>query len=105
MGPGPNDFGLSRHHLISACEASLRRLATDYIDLYQAHSMDSITPMEETLGAFDTLVRQGKVRYIGCSNFSAWHTMKAVAISDDSGLARYVSQQIQLFFAGPRRRI
>ncbi|MGA3259815.1 MAG: aldo/keto reductase [Bryobacteraceae bacterium] len=95
MGPGPNDFGLSRHHLISACEASLRRLATDYIDLYQAHSMDSITPMEETLGAFDTLVRQGKVRYIGCSNFSAWHTMKAVAISDDSGLARYVSQQIQ----------
>ena len=77
MGPGPNDLGLSRQHLIAACEASLRRLGTDYIDLYQAHSMDSITPMEETLGAFDTLVRQGKVRYIGCSNFSA--------LADDEG--------------------
>jgi aryl-alcohol dehydrogenase-like predicted oxidoreductase len=95
MGPGPNDLGLSRQHLISACEASLRRLGTDYIDLYQAHSMDSITPMEETLAAFDTLIRQGKVRYIGCSNFSGWHTMKAVAISDRSGMARYISQQIQ----------
>ncbi|MGD0046872.1 MAG: aldo/keto reductase [Bryobacteraceae bacterium] len=95
MGPGPNDLGLSRHHLITACEASLRRLGTDYIDLYQAHSMDSITPMEETLGAFDTLVRQGKVRYIGCSNFSAWQTAKAVAISGRCGLARYISQQIQ----------
>jgi aryl-alcohol dehydrogenase-like predicted oxidoreductase len=95
MGPGPNDLGLSRHHLIGACEASLRRLGADYIDLYQAHSMDFLTPMEETLGAFDTLVRQGKVRYIGCSNFSAWQTMKAVAISERSGLARYISQQIQ----------
>jgi aryl-alcohol dehydrogenase-like predicted oxidoreductase len=95
MGPGPNDLGLSRHHLIEACEASLRRLGADYIDLYQAHSMDSIAPMEETLEAFDTLVRQGKVRYIGCSNFSAWQTMKAVAISQRSGLPRYISQQIQ----------
>jgi aryl-alcohol dehydrogenase-like predicted oxidoreductase len=95
MGPGPNDLGLSRHHLIEACEASLRRLGTDYIDLYQAHSMDSLTPMEETLAAFDALVRQGKVRYIGCSNFSAWQTMKAVAISGRNGLARYISQQIQ----------
>ena len=94
MGPGPNDLGLSRHHLMEACEASLRRLGTDYIDLYQAHSMDSITPMEETLGAFDALVRQGKVRYIGCSNFSAWQSMKAAAISERNGLARYVSQQI-----------
>jgi len=95
MGPGPNDMGLSRAHLIQSCEDSLRRLGTDYLDLYQAHSMDSITPMEETLGAFDTLVRQGKVRYIGCSNFSAWHTMKAVATSERCGLARYISQQIQ----------
>jgi aryl-alcohol dehydrogenase-like predicted oxidoreductase len=95
MGPGPNDLGLSRDHLIRACEDSLRRLGTDYIDLYQAHSMDSITPMEETLEAFDTLVRQGKVRYIGCSNFSAWQTAKAVAISRRTGLARYISQQIQ----------
>jgi len=95
MGPGPNDLGLSRHHLVSACEASLRRLGTDYIDLYQAHSMDSLTPMEETLEAFDSLIRQGKVRYIGCSNFSAWQTMKAVAISDRGSLPRYISQQIQ----------
>jgi len=95
MGSAPNDIGLSRQHLIAACEASLRRLGTDYIDLYQAHSMDSLTPMEETLAAFDTLVRQGKVRYIGCSNFAAWQTTKAVAISAHSGLARYVSQQIQ----------
>jgi aryl-alcohol dehydrogenase-like predicted oxidoreductase len=95
MGPGQNDLGLSRHHLIEACEASLRRLGTDYIDLYQAHSVDSITPMEETMAAFDHLVRQGKTRYIGCSNFSAWHVMKASAISARHGWARYISQQIQ----------
>jgi len=94
MGPGPNDMGLSRGHLMEACEASLRRLGTDYIDLYQAHSVDTITPMEETLGAFDALVRQGKVRYIGNSNFSAWHVAKASAISARNGLARYISQQI-----------
>ena len=94
MGPGPNDMGLSRGHLMEACEASLRRLGTDYIDLYQAHSVDTITPMEETLGAFDALVRQGKVRYIGNSNFSAWHVAKACAISARHGLARYISQQI-----------
>ncbi len=93
-GPGPNDLGLSRHHLVEACEASLRRLGTDYIDLYQAHSVDSLTPMEETLRAFDDLVRQGKVRYIGCSNFSAWQTVKSLAISDRFGLTRFVSQQI-----------
>ena len=85
MGPGENDMGLSRHHLIAACEASLRRLGTDYIDIYQAHSVDSVTPMEETLSAFDYLVRQGKVRYIGCSNFPAWQTMKACAIADRHG--------------------
>jgi len=94
MGPSANDEGLSRQHLMQACEASLRRLGTDYIDLYQAHSMDSLTPMEETLRAFDDLVRQGKVRYTGCSNFSAWQAMKALATSDRLGLGRYISQQI-----------
>ena len=95
MGPGANDLGLSRYHLLRACEASLRRLRTDYIDLYQAHGIDSLTPMEETLEAFDLLVRQGKVRYIGCSNFSAWQTVKALGISERCRLPRYISQQIQ----------
>lgn len=94
MGEGPNDAGLSRHHLISACEASLRRLKTDYIDLYQLHERDGLTPIEESLGALDTLVAQGKVRYVGCSNFSAWHVMKALAVSDRRGLPKFVSQQI-----------
>src|SRR4051812_49809509 len=73
MGDGPNDAGLSRHHLIEACEASLRRLRTDHIDLYQVHEWDGQTPLEETLDALDTLVRSGKVRYIGCSNYAGWH--------------------------------
>lgn len=94
MGKGPHDTGLSRQHIIEGCEASLRRLRTDYIDLYQAHNFDSLAPVEETLRAFDDLVRAGKVRYIGCSNFSGWHLMKSVAISSGQGLARYVSQQI-----------
>ena len=78
MGDGPNDAGLSRHHLIEACEASLRRLGTDHIDLYQVHEWDGQTPLEETLDALDTLVRQGKVRYVGCSNYSGWQLMKAL---------------------------
>ena len=94
MGDGPNDAGLSRHHLIAQCEASLRRLATDYIDLYQVHEWDGATPLEETLEALDTLVRSGKVRYIGCSNYAAWHLMKALGISERRGLERFVSQQI-----------
>ena len=94
MGPGPNDGGLSRHHLISACEASLRRLKTDVIDLYQMHEWDGQTPLEETLEALDTLVRQGKVRYIGCSNYSGWHIMKALGISALEHRQRFVSQQI-----------
>lgn len=94
MGDGPNDAGLSRGYLLRACEASLRRLKTDYIDLYQVHERDGITPTEETLDALDTLVHQGKVRYIGCSNHSAWHVMKALGISERSGLQRYVTQQI-----------
>ncbi len=94
MGGGPNDAGLSRHHIIKAAEASLRRLRTDHIDLYQAHEWDGQTPLEETLSAFDSLVRSGKVRYIGASNYSAWHLMKALAVSERNGFARFVSQQI-----------
>jgi aryl-alcohol dehydrogenase-like predicted oxidoreductase len=95
MGRGQNDSGSSRHHIIEACEASLRRLRTDYIDLYQMHNQDAVTPTEETLRALDDLVRAGKVRYIGSSNFSGWRMMKALATSDRLGLERYVSQQIQ----------
>jgi aryl-alcohol dehydrogenase-like predicted oxidoreductase len=94
MGDGPNDAGLSRHHLIRACEASLRRLGIDHIDLYQTHEWDGITPVEETVEALDTLVRQGKVRYVGCSNFAGWHLMKSLAAADRMGAQRYVSQQI-----------
>jgi aryl-alcohol dehydrogenase-like predicted oxidoreductase len=95
MGPGENDLGASRLHIIQACEASLRRLKTDYIDLYQIHNQDLLTPPEETLRAFDDLVRAGKVRYIGSSNHSGWTKMRALATSDRLGLARYISQQIQ----------
>jgi aryl-alcohol dehydrogenase-like predicted oxidoreductase len=94
MGDGPNDAGLSRHHIIEGCEASLRRLRTDYIDLYQVHEWDGQTPLEETLDALDTLVRSGKVRYIGCSNYCGWQLAKALGISDRLGLQRFVSQQI-----------
>src|SRR5918994_4288160 len=93
-GEGPNEAGLSRQHLIRQCEASLRRLGTDYIDLYQTHEWDGVTPLEETLEALDTLVRSGKVRYVGCSNYSGWQLMKALGVSDRLGLQRYVSQQI-----------
>lgn len=93
MGPGPNDAGLSRHHLIEACEASLRRLKVDHIDLYQVHQWDGQTPLEETLAALDHLVRSGKVRYVGCSNYSAWHLMKALSVAERTG-GRFVSQQI-----------
>jgi aryl-alcohol dehydrogenase-like predicted oxidoreductase len=94
MGDGPNDNGLSRHHIIAQCEASLRRLDTDVIDLYQVHQWDGTTPLEETMEALDTLVNQGKVRYVGCSNFSGWHLMKALAVADARHLQRFVSQQI-----------
>jgi aryl-alcohol dehydrogenase-like predicted oxidoreductase len=93
-GDGPNDAGLSRHHIIRAAEASLRRMKTDYIDLYQVHEWDGQTPLEETLTALNDLVRSGKVRYVGCSNYAAWHLMKALAISDARHLDRFVSQQI-----------
>jgi aryl-alcohol dehydrogenase-like predicted oxidoreductase len=94
MGDGPNDAGLSRHHVIRACEASLRRMGTDYIDLYQVHEWDGATPLEETLSALDHLVQQGKVRYVGCSNYSGWQLMKALGISELRGYQRFVSQQI-----------
>jgi aryl-alcohol dehydrogenase-like predicted oxidoreductase len=94
VGEGPNDTGLSRHHIIRQCEDSLRRLGTDHIDLYQVHEWDGLTPLEETLEALDTLVRSGKVRYVGSSNYSGWQLMKALGISERLGLQRYVSQQI-----------
>jgi len=94
MGAGANDAGLSRQHLIEACEASLRRLGTDHIDLYQLHEWDGVTPLEETLQALDDLVRSGKVRYVGISNFSAWHLMKTLSVCERNRLVRPVSQQI-----------
>ena len=94
MGDGPNDAGLSRHHIIRSAEASLRRLQTDWIDLYQAHEWDGQTPLEETLAAFDSLVESGKVRYVGCSNYTGWQVMKALGVAEQDGYSRYVSQQI-----------
>jgi aryl-alcohol dehydrogenase-like predicted oxidoreductase len=94
MGEGPNDRGLSRYHLIRECEASLKRLQTDVIDLYQVHEWDGLTPLEETLEALDMLVRQGKVRYVGCSNYSGWHLMKALGITEREYRQRFISQQI-----------
>jgi aryl-alcohol dehydrogenase-like predicted oxidoreductase len=94
MGPGPNDAGLSRHHIISGCEASLRRLGTDHIDLYQVHEWDGHTPLEETLEALDLLIRSGKVRYVGASNYAAWQLMKALGTAGRLGLPQFVSQQI-----------
>lgn len=93
-GPEVHNVGASRLNLIEACEASLKRLGTDYIDLYQLHNFDSFTPLEETLSALDLLIKQGKVRYIGCSNYSGWHLMKALSISDRHGYQRYISQQV-----------
>lgn len=93
MGDGPNDVGSSRYHIIEACEASLKRLGTDHIDLYFMHGFDALTPVEETLSALDNLVQSGKVRYIGCSNFSGWHVMKSLATSEKYGLGRYVAYQ------------
>ena len=94
MGAGPNDAGLSRHHLIRACDASLSRLGVDHIDLYQVHEWDGLTPVEETMAALDSLVTSGKVRYIGVSNFCGWQLMKALGAADRAGSARFVSQQI-----------
>jgi aryl-alcohol dehydrogenase-like predicted oxidoreductase len=94
VGPGPNDQGLTRLHIMRALEDSLRRLGTDYVDLYQIHNFDPITPLEETLAALDDAVRQGKVRYLGCSNLAAWQVSKALGISARDGLARFVANQV-----------
>jgi len=93
MGDGPDDLGSSRHHLIRSCEASLRRLGTDYFDIYHLHGFDAQTPIEETLQTLDQIVQSGKVRYIACSNFSGWHLMKSLDISKRYGWARYVVHQ------------
>jgi aryl-alcohol dehydrogenase-like predicted oxidoreductase len=93
MGKGPNDKGLSRHHIMAAAEASLRRMGIEAIDLYQLHWPDEETPIEETLRALDDLVRQGKVRYIGCSNFAAWQVVQGLWVSDRLRLVRFVSVQ------------
>ncbi len=94
-GKGPNDEGLSRHHIINGVEASLRRLKTDYIDLLYMHCWDPITPIDESLMAVNDLVSQGKIRYIGVSNFKAWHLMKALGISDENNWARFIAAQYQ----------
>jgi aryl-alcohol dehydrogenase-like predicted oxidoreductase len=93
LGNGPNDVGSSRFHLINAVEGALRRLGTDYIDLFQLHAFDAMTPVEETLSTLDTLMRAGKIRYLGCSNFSGWHLMKSLAVSESYGYPRYVAHQ------------
>ncbi|RYY30243.1 MAG: aldo/keto reductase [Sphingobacteriaceae bacterium] len=94
MGKGPNEQGSSRFHLIKACEASLKRLNTDYIDIYHMHGFDGVTPVEETMRTLDDLVQSGKVRYIACSNFSGWHLMKSQAVADHYGWNKYVGHQV-----------
>ncbi|HVY61557.1 MAG TPA: aldo/keto reductase [Planctomycetota bacterium] len=100
VGPGPNDVGLSRGHIMASVEGSLRRLGTDWIDLYQIHGFDAWTPLEETVRALDDLVRQGKVRYAGASNLAAWQLMKALGLADARGLARFQSLQAYYTIAG-----
>ncbi len=100
MSDEPNDIGSGRHHLVHACEASLKRLGTDYIDIYHLHGFDALTPVEETLDTLNTLVRSGKVRYIACSNFSGWHLMKSLAVSDRYGWSRYVGHQVYYSVVG-----
>jgi aryl-alcohol dehydrogenase-like predicted oxidoreductase len=100
MGSGPNDLGSSRHHLLASCEASLRRLGTDYIDVYHLHGFDALTPVEEALSTLDGLVQSGKVRYIACSNFSGWHLMKSLDVSQQYGWSRYVAHQVYYSLIG-----
>ena len=99
-GTGPNDVGSSRSHLLRAVDGSLRRLGTDYIDLFQLHGFDALTPVEDVLGTLDDLVTAGKIRYIGVSNFSGWHLMKSLAVSEKYGLARYVAHQAYYSLVG-----
>ena len=100
MGANPNDLGSSRHHLLEQCHASLRRLGTDYIDIYHMHGFDATTPIEETLETLDTLVKQGKIRYIAASNFSGWHLMKSLALSERHSWQRYVAHQVYYSLVG-----
>jgi aryl-alcohol dehydrogenase-like predicted oxidoreductase len=99
-GDGPNDVGSSRFHLTRAVEGALKRLGTDYIDLFQLHGFDAITPIEETVTTLDDLVRAGKIRYLGCSNFSGWHLMKSLAVSEKHGWSRYVAHQAYYSLVG-----
>jgi aryl-alcohol dehydrogenase-like predicted oxidoreductase len=100
LGTGPNDVGSSRYHILKSCEESLRRLETDYIDIYHMHGFDQVTPVDETIETLDTLVRSGKVRYIACSNFSGWHLMKSLSISEKYGWAKYVAHQVYYSLIG-----
>jgi aryl-alcohol dehydrogenase-like predicted oxidoreductase len=100
VGQGRNDVGASRGHIMDAVDASLKRLQTDYIDLYQIHGTDIVTPVEETMRALDTLVQQGKVRYVGCSNWQAWRIQKALGISEHKGLAKFDTLQAYYSIAG-----
>ena len=100
LGDGPNDVGSSRYHLTQALEGSLKRLWTDYIDVYHLHAFDATTPVEETLNTLDKMVREGKVRYIACSNFSGWHLMKSLSVSERYGWARYVGHQVYYSLIG-----
>jgi aryl-alcohol dehydrogenase-like predicted oxidoreductase len=100
VGEGPNDLGSSRHHLIRACEASLRRLNTDYIDIYTMHVFDALTPIEETMRTLDGLVQSGKVRYLACSNFSGWHLMKSLAVSEKYGWHKFSAHQAHYSLIG-----
>lgn len=100
MGESPLERGSSRHHLLRSCEESLKRLRTDYIDIYHMHGFDALTPIEETLNTLENLVQSGKVRYIACSNFSGWHLMKSLSISDRNGWSRYIAHQTYYSLAG-----
>ena len=100
FGAGPNNVGSSRYHLIEQLEGSLKRLGTDYIDVYHLHAFDALTPVEETLNTLDKMVREGKVRYIACSNFSGWHLMKSLSVSERYGWARYVGHQVYYSLVG-----
>ena len=100
MGDGPNDRGTSRYHLRQALEASLRRLGTDYVDIYHMHGFDALTPIEEAQDTLNTFVREGKVRYIAASNFSGWHLMKSLAVADRYGWTRFVAHQVYYSLVG-----
>jgi aryl-alcohol dehydrogenase-like predicted oxidoreductase len=100
LGSGPNDVGSSRYHLIRSVEGSLKRLGTDYIDIYHMHGMDATTPIEETVETLDTLVKSGKVRYVACSNFSGWHLMRSLDVAERYGCCRYVAHQVYYSLVG-----